>query len=206
MNDPNRYLKHEVTRLTEENRTLKEEVVSLRQYLDALNSLARAVEEMNPSQEVMALLDRLLYNAVGVINAEAGSLLVVDDETQDLVFVISHGSVPHEKLAGIRIPAGKGIAGWVAAHNKPTIVNNTAGDARFFSGVDTRVSYTTNSVLAVPIAGRSGVLGVVEVLNKRSSLPFTQTDQTLLSLLCKFAGEVLSEIMASDSAEETARS
>jgi GAF domain-containing protein len=196
MNDQTRYLKQEVTRLQEENKTLKEEVMSLRSLLDSLNALMEAIDAIDPaSAEIMPMLDRILYNALDVLDADAGSLLVLDDDTQELVFVLAHGSVPRENLAGLRIPPGKGIAGWVAAHRKPSIVNNAPGDDRFYSGIDSRLEFRTNSILAVPIVGNNNVLGVIEVLNKRNGQPFGNTDQTLLLLLCRYAGEVLSSIM-----------
>jgi sigma-B regulation protein RsbU (phosphoserine phosphatase) len=195
MSEQTRYLKNEVTRLKEENKALKEEVLSLRQYIDSLNALTEAVDEIEKGTEIMPVLDRILYNALMVINAEAGSLMVVDDDTQELVFVIAHGKVPREQLMGLRIPQGKGIAGWVAVHRKPAIVNNTSGDNRFYSDVDTGSGFHTDSILAVPIIGNGQVMGVVEVLNKRGGALFNQTDQMLMTLLCHFAGEVLSGLM-----------
>jgi GAF domain-containing protein len=207
MSEQTRYLKNEVTRLQEENKALKEEVMSLRQYLDSLNALNEAVDEIEKGKDITGVLDRILYNALMVINAEAGSLMVVDDETQELVFVIAHGKVPREKLMGLRIPHGKGIAGWVAVHKKPAIVNNTSGDTRFFSDVDTGSGFQTDSILAVPIIGNNEVLGVIEVLNKRGGAMFNQTDQMLMTLLCHFAGEVLSGMMLREdvAAREAAR-
>jgi phosphoserine phosphatase RsbU/P len=195
MNDQTRYLKNEVARLQDENRALKEEVISLRHYLNSLTALMEAIDEIDPNAEIMPLLDRILYNAVAVLGAEAGSLLVVDDETQDLVFVLAHGRIPRESLAGVLVPTGKGIAGWVAAHRQATIVNNAPTDDRFYNTIDNQLQFSTNSILAVPIIGNGNVLGVIEVLNKRDGAPFGKTDQMLLSLLCRFAGEVLSEIM-----------
>src|SRR5438046_555872 len=116
MSDQSRYFKQEVARLQEENQELKEEVLSLRQYLDSLNALMEAIDEIDPNAEFIPMLDKVLFNALGVIDAEAGSLLVLDEDTQELAFVLAHGTVPQENLVGLRIPPGKGIAGWVAAH------------------------------------------------------------------------------------------
>ena len=56
----NTYLKREVARLTEENRLLKEENLSLRQYIDSLNTLMEALDDLSPDAEIMPLLDRIL--------------------------------------------------------------------------------------------------------------------------------------------------
>src|SRR5688572_9726805 len=201
MSDQSRYLKHEVQRLKEENKELKEELGSLRGYLDAVNALMEAVNEIEQSKEIMPVLDRILYNALMVIDAEAGSLMVMDDETQELVFMIAHGDVPRERLLGVRVPAGKGIAGWVASERKIAMVNNTAGDPRFYNEIDSGSGFRTKSLLAAPIIGNDQVLGVVEVLNKRGGALFNETDQTLMTLLCHFAGEVLTTMMLREDLE-----
>lgn len=198
MSDYGRYIQQEVNRLQEENRELREEVISLRQYIDSIQSLMEAVEEIDPKSEIMPLLDRILYNAMAVINASDGSLLVTDDETGELVFVLAHGRVKTEDIVGQRIPPGKGIAGWVAKNKKPTIVNNTRTDDRFYSRLDEKLSFETRSIVAAPIVGGNRVLGVIEVLNKKDGKPFNQTDQTLLQLLCRFAGEILNIMIQQD--------
>ena len=164
-----------------------------------------AVDEIEKKTEIMPVLDRILYNALMVINAEAGSLLVTDDETQELVFMIAHGDVPRELLLGRRVPAGKGIAGWVVTQRKIAVVNNTAGDPRFYDEIDSGSGFRTLNLMAAPIIGNDQVLGVLEVLNKRGGALFSETDQTLMNLLCHFAGEVLTAMMLRQDAQSIAQ-
>ncbi|MCC6904701.1 MAG: GAF domain-containing protein [Anaerolineae bacterium] len=201
MSDYNRYMKQELARLQEENKALHEEVLGLRQYIESLHTLVKAVDELDPKSELMALLDRILYNALLVINDADGSLLVLDEETGDLVFVLTHGAIGKDVLLKQRIPAGKGVAGWVAQNRQPTIVNNTAADDRFFAALDQALSYETHSIVAAPIIGGGKVLGVIELLNKHNGMPFNEADQTLLVLLCRFAGEVLDVVLAQEESD-----
>jgi signal transduction protein with GAF and PtsI domain len=191
MADSSRYLKQEMARLQEENRALREEVVSLREYIDGLQTLMEAVDQLKPDAEVMPMLDRILANALIVTNAKDGSLLVLDEERDELVFILSYGDVANDDLAGYRLPLDKGIAGWVARQQQPTIVDNAQSDARFYAGIDSAFDFKTSSLLAAPIVGGGRTLGVIEVLNKRNDASFTSTDQTLLTLLCRYAGEIL---------------
>jgi GAF domain-containing protein len=186
-----RNLQHEVSRLKDENQELQEEAASLREYVGAIESLMDAIDELDPKAEILPLLDRILFNAMTVTNSKDGSLMVLDEEKGELAFVYARGDVSSDKLAGQRLPVGKGIAGWVAQNAKPAIVNNARTDARFFAGIDDAYKFTTNSVLAVPIIGKGQVLGVIEVLNKQNGRPYAETDQVLLTLLCRFAGDVL---------------
>lgn len=191
MSQYSRHLQSELAQLKEENQDLREEVVVLREYLNALHALLDAIDDLDPASEIMPLLDRILANGMAVTNAQDGSLLVLDDETNELVFILARGQVAPSSLIGQRIPPGRGIAGWVAQKAQPTIVNNARGDIRFYPGIDDAFKFQTNSVLAVPIVGQGRVLGVIEVLNKHSGRIFDPADQTLLTLLCRFAGDVL---------------
>jgi GAF domain-containing protein len=191
MGDLVRSLQHELSRLKDENQTLREEAVSLREYVGAIESLIDAIDELDPKAEIMPLLDRILVNAMTVTNSKDGSLMVLDEEKNELAFVYARGDVSTDKLAGQRLPVGEGIAGWVAKNGKPAIVANARNDPRFFAGIDDAYKFTTNSVLAVPIVGKGQVLGVIEVLNKFNGTVYNQTDQMLLMLLCRFAGDVL---------------
>lgn len=191
MGDLLRNLQHEVTRLKDENLALRDEAASLRGYVGAIESLMDAIDEIDPTAEILPLLDRILYNAMIVTTSKDGSLMVIDDETKELAFVHARGDVSIDKLAGQRLPIGKGIAGWVAENARPAIVDNARTDNRFFPGIDDAFRFTTNSVLAAPIIGKGQVLGVIEVLNKLNGKPYGQADLMLLSLLCRFAGDVL---------------
>lgn len=178
-------------RLAEENRDLRQEVLSLRQFIDSMQNLMEAIEKAPPDTEVMELLDKILRNARDTITANDGSLLVLDEDSGELVFVISQGQVPKEHLLWRRLPPGKGIAGWVAQHQRATIVNDTHTDDRFYDQIDEESDFNTRSVLAAPLLGGGRVLGVIELLNKHDGALFSTRDQTLLSLICRFAGELL---------------
>lgn len=184
-------LRNEIVRLKDEVHTLQAEVLELRHFIRSLQDLADASEGRLGGANSMELLEHILSSALSCIGAKDGSLLVLDEDTRELVFVLTQGDIPEEKLAGFRLPAGQGIAGWVVEHRTPTIVDEPQHDQRFFKGVDDSFHFTTTSLLAVPIIGGGRVLGVVEALNKLTGKSFTVDDLTLMSLLCRFAGELL---------------
>ena len=141
------------------------------------------------------MLSEVLDNSLRAIDARDGSLLALDEDTGELVFVLARGEVAGPRLQWRRLPAGEGIAGWVAARGEPTIVNDARNDERFYPGVDLELGFETRSVLASPIRGGGKVLGVIEVLNKRDSCLFSHHDLTLLSLMCRFSGELLHSLI-----------
>jgi GAF domain-containing protein len=94
-------------------------------------------------------------------------------------------------LIGHRFDRRQGVAGWAAERVEPVIVNNVRMDPRFFSSVDEFSGFETKSIVAVPLAARGRVLGVLEVVNKRSGKDFTDDDASLLSILATVSASAL---------------
>ena len=191
MSVSNEQVSGEISQLETENETLRHEIRSLRTFIDSMQNLMEAVEQPLPEAELMELLSEVLGNALHTINASDGSLLVLDEDTNELVFVITQGEGEKEQLAWQRLPPGEGIAGWVAKNRRATIVNDAQADDRFYPAMDRELGFKTESVLAAPIIGGGRVLGVIEMLNKKDDKLFSVGDQTLLTLMCRFSGELL---------------
>ena len=191
MSESDEQVGDEIAELESENTALREEIRSLRTFIDSMQNLMEAVEQPLPEAELMELLSDVLESALATINASDGSLLVLDEDTNELVFVITHGYAAKEQLAWQRLPPGEGIAGWVAENRRATIVNDAQADDRFYPALDRELGFKTHSVLAAPIIGGGRVLGVIEMLNKQDDKLFSVGDQTLLTLMCRFSGELL---------------
>lgn len=174
-----------------ENAALQAEAGALRSFIHALKSLMDALESPMAESEILEILESVLGNAIRAVNARDGSLLIPDSRTGELVFVIVRGETANDALIGKRIPTGKGVASWVAATRRPVIVNNAAADERFYDRLDQEIRYKTDSLLAAPLIGGGRVIGVIEVINKNDGKLFTMGNQTLLSVMCRFAGELL---------------
>jgi len=185
-----RFLQQENIRLKDENQLLTEEVRALRRYIRALQRLQETVHRFTPEQDILALLDETLDCALVLLDAADGSLMLIDEETDELVFVLVHGAV-RERLPGYRFDRRQGIAGWVVEHAEPAIVNNVHTDPRFLPELDKVLGFETRSLVAVPLAARGRVLGVIEVLNKRSGEDFTADDASLLSILAALSASAL---------------
>lgn len=197
-----RFLQKENARLQEEKQRLTEEVRALRRYITALQRLQKTVHQFTPEQEILSLLDETLDCALELLDAQDGSLMLIDEKTDELVFVLVHGSV-QETLPNYRFDRREGIAGWVAENGEPASVNDVRSDWRFLPEVDEQAGFTTKSLMAVPLAARGEVLGVIEVLNKHSGEDFTEHDASVLSILATLAASALDyAASASSKAEE----
>ena len=85
-------------------------------------------------------------------------------------------------LPQVRLKLGEGIAGWVALHGEPAIVNDAYSDKRFFSKIDRDTGFTTHSLLCVPLRVEQRVIGVLEAINKLSGR-FDENDSRLLQAI-----------------------
>ena len=188
-----KFLQQENQRLLEENREQRKEVMALQDYLAGLHALQHAAESITEEEDPLAILDKTLYGALTVIDASDGSIVLRDEETEELVFALVHGKL-RPRLPGHRIPAGSGIAGWVAKHQEPQVVNNVRSDSRFNSQIDDAFQFQTASLLCVPMVSRGKVLGVIEVLNKFNEQDFTSADVDLLTILAFIAAAAIDRL------------
>jgi signal transduction histidine kinase len=161
---------------------LLEETQQRERQLSILNEITR---QLTSTLELGPLLQNILENAVGILNCEAGSLFLVDEQTSELVFKVTVGPVA-SNLIGQRLPAGTGIVGRAVQSRGPVIENEEQRSAMRFKGVDQQTGFVSRSLMAVPLQSKDHVTGVIEVINRRDGLPFIQDDQTLLTA---FAGQ-----------------
>ncbi len=150
-----------------------------------LTSLNEVTRSLTSTLELDLLLQSILASAVEILNCEAGSLLLLDEETGDLVFEVVISPVAAD-LLGDRLKPGVGLAGKVALEREPLIVNNVEQSNDWFSEPDEQTGFITRGILAVPMVYKDDVIGVLEVINKKDGMPFDQDDQ---ELLIAFAGQ-----------------
>jgi len=185
-----RFLQEENQRLLDRTQELGEENEHMRVILKSLRGLLGTVAKVGSAIELNSLLNRIVYEAVRIVDAVEGSLLLLDEEQQQLVFVATRSAMKDE-LVGFRIPTSTGIAGWVATYQEPVIANDVTQDERFSASVDKRLQFKTQSLLAVPLVSRGRTLGVIELVNKFSDRRFDDQDVETVSTLAPIAAAVI---------------
>jgi signal transduction histidine kinase len=141
-----------------------------------LNVLIESMHQINSTLKQDLLLTRIMEAARQVVNSEASSLMMLDDQTQELTIHIPTGPVKG-KISGKKVPPGQGIAGWVALHNQPLILEDAKNDPRHYTGIDTESGFETRSLICVPLKNSDGeVIGVLEALNRRGGTTYTSQD------------------------------
>ena len=150
-----------------------------------LSTLNEITKQLTSTLELNPLLQNILENAVGILNCEAGSLLLVDEQTGELVFRVTVGPVAGN-LIGQRLSPDTGIVGRAVQTRMPVIENHDNERKTQPNAVDQRTGFVSRSLMAVPLQVKDRVSGVLEVINRRDGLPFVPDDQTLLTA---FAGQ-----------------
>ncbi len=119
-----------------------------------------------------------------LLNADGCSIILIDHETNEFYFpyVANEPEGGERLLRDLRFPADKGVAGWVVRNGIPLHVPDTAKDPRFYPGIDQESGVDTHSILCVPLKSRSGMIGVIEVVNHRGG-DFNSSDLPVLESL-----------------------
>ena len=182
-------LKEEIADLKFENYDLREQNDRLWKVIKALNDLRCDVEVYSTPDEILKMVMDILRIALEAVNSENGSILLLDEDNDELVFVAVVGD-RQEELTNFRIPANSGVAGWVKNNKKPALVQDVRKDDRWISAVDQSIGFHTQSLMAVPLILEDQVLGVMEVVNTLSEDHFNDADLALLQLVARLASFV----------------
>jgi signal transduction histidine kinase len=158
---------------------LLDELATTSKKLIQLELFFQVGQSMVSTLDLNELLVHTTGLAASILNAAAASLLLVDEARRELVFEVALGE-RGVALHLSRLPLNQGIAGWVASHGKPLIVNDVAQDERHAWQFDVQTGFLTRSVICVPLQVKGKTLGVLEVLNKYSGEGFDHEDEELL--------------------------
>lgn len=132
-----------------------------------LETLIAVSGMVNSSLEPWEIREKTIEAATRLMDAEAGSLLLIDRENGELFFEVALGE-SGERLKEIRLKKGQGIAGWVAVKGDPVIVQDVQTDPRFYREADNRTEFVTKNMICVPVKTKDKILGVLQAINKKS--------------------------------------
>lgn len=136
-----------------------------------LSLLFDSAKEFSSTLNIKQLLPKILESTKKVLYCEAASILLYDEQSKQLYFDVALGEKANE-LKNVRIPLGSGIAGKTAKTLKSILINNVGNNSQHLKWVDQKTGFKTKSMIAVPLIFVDKLLGVIEILNKRSKSGF----------------------------------
>lgn len=144
--------------------------------VDKLHLLIEATKTVNSTIDSDELLQLILSAAITSVRADRGTLYLIEPTTNELWSKVTDG---HD-LIEIRLPMGKGLAGYVAKTGETINIADAYRDPRFNPEIDKRSGFRTQNVLCMPLRNKAGtIIGVFQLLNKRGG-PFTKDDEEFI--------------------------
>jgi diguanylate cyclase (GGDEF)-like protein len=137
------------------------------------HQLARS---LTSSLDLDTILRTILEHMERTIEAQLWALLMLDEASQELYYALAKGG-GEETLRDLRVKVGEGVAGWVVQHGETLIVPEAEHDPRVDKSL--RKSPKVRSVIALPLCGRKGTHGAIEIVNPRAD---QLTDYTIAFL------------------------
>jgi signal transduction protein with GAF and PtsI domain len=171
---------------------------------DFSNKLRRLIETIDIANmltsPIIDSIRKLLEVSAAAMGSVEASVLIRDGSDGDLRFLIAIGEVA-EQLSDVRIPAGKGIAGFVLSSGQPMAVADAVGEETFYAEVDKQTGYTTQTLLATPLRYDGDVIGVLEYVNRQIGPPFEPFTPDEMDRAAIYADSIASLVNAYNAAK-----
>lgn len=176
---------------TDKKIKLEEKLRSIIETVDVANAL---------TAPLTVSIENLLKISAAQINSEEASVLVRDGDAGDLRFLSAIGKVA-EHLKTLKVPAGKGIAGFVFSSGQPMALTDVGDEDGFYAEVDRQTGYSTQTILATPLRHDGEIIGVLEYVNRVGEPPYEPFTAAEMDKVALFAEAVASLVNAYESAQ-----
>jgi transcriptional regulator with GAF, ATPase, and Fis domain len=165
-----------------------------------LRDAIRAVDVANlMTSPLRRSIENLLHVAGDAMGSDEASVLVRDGNLGGLKFLVAIGEVA-DKLMKVRIPPGKGIAGFVFASGQPMAVADVAQEETFYAEVDRATGYSTQTILATPLRVGGETVGVLEFVNRLGEPPYRPFTPDEMDSAAHFADAIATLVDALETA------
>jgi two-component system NtrC family sensor kinase len=152
---------------------------SLEKRLSEMEVLLAVGRDVTSTLEIDDVLKNVVEAAVKLTNAEEGSLLLLDEKTNELYMRASH-NFEDGFARSFRLPVTDTFAGQVLETGKPLIISKDELQK-------IKTAYLVQSLIYVPLKVDEKIIGVLGVDNRHHRLPFSERDLLLISILADYA-------------------
>lgn len=168
---------------------------------DKLQKLIETIDIANVLTEPLTnSIYKLLETSASNLNSDEASVLIRDGSLGELRFLAAIGQVA-DRLLEMKIPAGKGIAGFVLMSGQPMAVSDVGEEESFYAEVDRATGYSTQTILATPLRYNGEVIGVLEYINRRGEPPYEPFTAAELDHAAVYADAIASLVNAHEAAK-----
>ncbi|MEL6149849.1 MAG: GAF domain-containing sensor histidine kinase [Chloroflexota bacterium] len=159
-----------------------ENTVTNTQLLERYERIIAISQKLNTTFDLRSLLGTIIKAAQELTNVEAASIMLIDPSSGELRFEAASNIKAHE-MDRITVPMEGSIAGWIATHGEPRVINDASKTPEFYDDVDKEIAFKTRDLLGVPMRAHDKVIGVLEAINKVDGSAYTSEDIETLNTL-----------------------
>ncbi len=142
---------------------------------------AESIMGMNVEERISLLEQKMLRYMHELLHFDDFAVLLIDEKTRRLEFVLQHGMSPKSRDYDIfASPENNGISGYVAATGRSYICHDISKDPRYLQGLE-----TAKSSLTVPLRLQDKVIGVLNIESDRLAA-FNEDDRQFAEILARY--------------------
>ena len=183
-------LREENELLKKRNHQVSNRLARMQQAFRALNEIEEKTRDISPGVDLQALLYHLLELVMHACNTEHGSLILLDEQAQELEFVEVIGDT-RQALKNHRIRLDTGVVGQVMKTGESVLIENVQSSKQWSAEVDDFLGFHTRALMCSPLVIEDRVIGALEVVNQQTDLPFDNNDLNILRVAARFVSLVL---------------
>jgi len=158
------------------------DISELQHLIDQMNYVHKISQSISENKPLDVLLNEIMESCKILMDAEASSLMIYDELENKLIFRVATGE-KGDIVKLININLGEGIAGWVAQNREPLLIEDCYNDPRFNPDFDKKSNFRTKSMICVPMIHKEKLIGVIQVINKKSGDVFIERDLNIFRIL-----------------------
>jgi signal transduction histidine kinase len=177
-------------------------VADLQHHLARLETLLVLSRVLTSTLDLPTLLDLIVNAGREMIDCEACSILLLDSKSGELYFEAASGGA--KAIKRVVVPLDSSIAGWVCRSGRPVVISDTSADTRVYKQADVESSFTTRSLLAVPLKVKDKIIGCLEAVNKRKAT-FGEDDTEILTTLAAQAAVAIQNARLFEQSDQVAQ-
>ncbi|MCK4709711.1 MAG: GAF domain-containing protein [Gammaproteobacteria bacterium] len=174
------------------NQQVGSRLARLQQAFRVLNEIDEETAGLSSTPDIAALFHQLLELVLHTCNTENGSLVMLDDETQELEFVEVIGD-SRDALLNHRVNAETGIVGQTIKTGQALLIENVRNSKLWSSSIDVYLSFHTESLMCVPLKIAGRVIGAIELVNHTGEAVFDENDLNVLCVAACYVSRALEQ-------------
>lgn len=186
-------LRDENQLLKQRNQQISNKLARLQQAFRVLVELDDHARLLTSEHDLQELLYRLLELVMHACNIEHGSLILVDEHTNELEFVEVIGDT-RDALRNHRIPIDNGVVGQALAAKEAILVENVHSSHQWSSEIDEFLGFRTQALMCAPLVIDDRAIGAIEVVAQANESAFDENDLNVLKMAARFVSLILERV------------